>query len=66
MTEFQDIFMRPDGKLGRTSKVKHNIDTAGAKPIKQAARRLPRAKQEVADAEVEKMLQNDIIVLGEQ
>ena len=34
IVECQDIFMGPDGKLGRTDLVKHTIDTGTAKPIK--------------------------------
>ena len=33
--EFENIFMTPDGQLGRTGLVKHQIDTNGARPIRQ-------------------------------
>lgn len=56
-----DVFASPDGKLGRTELVKHQIDTGEARPIKQPARRLPWAKQEIADAEVDKMVKQDVI-----
>ena len=33
LVEYQDVFMGPDGKLGRTDLVKHTTDTGNAKPI---------------------------------
>ena len=38
--EFTDIFAE-DGKLGRTSKIKHSIHTGDAQPIRQPVRRVP-------------------------
>ena len=38
--EYEDVFAE-DGQLGRTSKVKHSITTGDARPIRQAARRVP-------------------------
>ena len=61
MLENIDVFVSPDGKLGNTDVVKHTIDTGDHAPIKLPARRLPWAKQEAADAEVEKMLKRGII-----
>lgn len=34
LTEFEDIFMKPDEKLGHTDLVEHNIDTGYENPIK--------------------------------
>ena len=56
LTEYQDIFVGSDGKLGQTSVTKHRIDTGESRPIKQPVRRLPWAQTEIADKEVEKML----------
>ena len=59
--EFQDVFMGPDGKLGRTSLVEHTIDTGDARPIKQPPRRVPIAMRGVVDEEINKMLESDVI-----
>jgi transposase InsO family protein len=59
--EFQDVFSLESGDLGRTSMVKHSIDTGSACPIKQAPRRLPFAKREVARKEVQDMLDQGLI-----
>ncbi|KAG5896016.1 hypothetical protein JTB14_007581 [Gonioctena quinquepunctata] len=47
--KYQDIFDTGQGKGGRTNVVQHKIDTGGARPIRQSARRLPLAKKEEAD-----------------
>ena len=56
-----DAFVGPDGKLGRTKLVKHIIDTGDAIPIKQSYRRLAQKQQEIADEEIDKMLDQGII-----
>lgn len=52
-----------DGKLGRTNKVEHTIDTGENKPIKLPPRRLPLAQREIAEKEIKNtsMLDQDII-----
>lgn len=61
LIRFQDIFLGPDGKLGRTEIVKHTIDTGLAKPIKIPPRRVPLKQKEIIDQEIDKMLKDDII-----
>ena len=61
ITQYQDAFVRPNGLLGRTNLVKHQIHTGTARPIKQAPRRLPIAQKEAAEKEIEGMLANGII-----
>lgn len=61
IVEYQDIFVGPDGKLGRTDLVKHTIDTGIAKPIKVPPRRVPQKQKQLIEQELDKMLQNDII-----
>ena len=61
LVEFQDVFIGPDGKLGRSSIVKHTIDTGDTRPIKIPPRRLPIAQKELVERELDKMLQNDVI-----
>ncbi|KAG5899439.1 hypothetical protein JTB14_033630 [Gonioctena quinquepunctata] len=53
--KYQDIFDTGQGKGGRTNVVQHKIDTGGARPIRQSARRLPLAKKEEADKIVSDM-----------
>ena len=59
--EYSDVFTAPDGKLGHTTLVQHEIDTGNHHPIKQPSRRLPQAQREIADKEVEKMLSKGFI-----
>ena len=61
LKEYEGIFMTPDGKLGRTGLVKHQIDTEGARPIKQPTRRLPIRQKHIVEEEIKKMLDNDVI-----
>ena len=59
--DYQDGFADEQESLGRTSTVRHKIDTGAAKPIKQAPRRLPKAKREIIEAEIDRMLKQGII-----
>lgn len=61
LTEYQDIFVGPDGKFGRTNLVKHSMDTGDSKPIKIPPRRLPYSQREIVENEIAKMLENDVI-----
>ena len=56
VSEFEDIFVGPDGKFGQTNLVEHEIDTGTAKPIKLPPRRLPIYMREVAEQEINKIL----------
>jgi hypothetical protein len=53
---YSDVFVGPDGKLGRTNLIKHDIDTGDARPIKQGARRFPIQKEATASTELHKQL----------
>ena len=59
--EHIDDFMGLDGKTGKTEWAEHDVDVGDASPVKQAYRPPPRARQGVSDAEVERMLKDDII-----
>ncbi|CAD7082005.1 unnamed protein product [Hermetia illucens] len=50
--EFSDVFAESSDDRGRTKLVTHRINTGDSKPIRQARRRLPLAKQ----PEVDKMM----------
>lgn len=41
LIQYSDVFIEPDGSLGRTDLVKHSINTGDARPIKLPPRRLP-------------------------
>ena len=57
----QDVFAKPDGPVGRTSLVKHSIDTGDSRPIKQPPRRFPYTQQRQIEEEVSKMLEQGVI-----
>ena len=61
MIEFEDVFVGPDGKLGRTNLVTHSIDTGDAPLIRQRPRRVPYSQVEALDTEIENMLEQGII-----
>ena len=48
-------------ELGRVKLVQHKSDVGGAKPIRQPSYRVPIAKKDIIDTEVEKMLVKEII-----
>lgn len=47
--------------MGRTSLVKHSIDTGGSYPIRQHPRRVPFSMTKEVDEEIEKMLMKGVI-----
>ena len=61
MLEVEDQFLSPGGKTGRTDWDKHGMDMQNNRPSKVGYRRLPVAKQVIADREVERMLKDDVI-----
>ncbi|KRX51502.1 Retrovirus-related Pol polyprotein from transposon, partial [Trichinella sp. T9] len=52
---------RGEADLGRTSLVKHRIETGGAQPVKLPPRRLPQAQREVVDRLIREMLHAGVI-----
>ena len=61
LIQYQDIFMPPDGTLGHTDIVEHDIETGDHKPIKIPPRRIPIFKRNQVDEELEKMLAQGIV-----
>ena len=57
----QDIFLGPDGKLGRTPLVQHSIDTGNAKPIRARAYKPALKRKAVIEEQLEQMLEGDQI-----
>lgn len=60
ISKYQDVFDIDEAK-GRTNIVRHKIDTGDAKPIRQAARRLPLAKREEAEQIIKEMERDGVI-----
>jgi hypothetical protein len=56
-----EAFSSADGKLGRTGRVQHTIDTGNAKPIKLPARRMGIPQRKIIDEEIDKMLEQGVI-----
>ena len=61
LLECQDVFSTSPNDLGRTSVMKHTIDTGDARSIRKTPCRLPLAKQENAQVEVDTMLKQRVI-----
>lgn len=61
LTEYEEVFVGPEGTLGKTNVVKHHIDTGDAMPIKQHPRRIPYSQIDAMNAEIDKMLEKGII-----
>jgi len=59
--KYGDIFVHNTGDLGRTTNVKHRIDTGDALPIKQRAYRVSFFEREKIRKQVDEMLENDIV-----
>lgn len=55
------MFSMSKDDFGRTSLIKHKINTEGAKPTKQPPRRLPHHAAEFVDKEVENMIERGIV-----
>lgn len=61
LSRYADVFSRGDLDLGRTSLVKHHIDTGSSRPVKQPPRRVGCVKRDEMRREVEKMAALGII-----
>ena len=61
LAKYADIFAACSSDLGRTDKVKHQIDTGSSAPIKQQVRRVPPARREEVKKLLKDMLVQDVI-----
>lgn len=61
LIKFSSIFSRNKDDFGRTSLIKHHINTEGEKPTKQPPRRLPHHAAEYVDKEVQNMVDKGIV-----
>ena len=61
LVNVQHIFAHDKNDIGKTSMIKHRINTKDTQPIKQPASSLPPAKREECNLEVQRMLNQGII-----
>ena len=61
LLQYADIFDGPGDKLGRTTKLKHTINTGTFVPNCQRSRRTPPAQREIVRGLLDEMKANDII-----
>ena len=61
LNDYRSIFSKEPGDLGRTSLVKHHIDTGNNNPVRQGVRRVPIHKQHEIKEHLDSMLNEGII-----
>ena len=61
LSDYADCFAKTADDIGRTSLVKHTIDTADAKPVHQRCRRFARAHIAVIKEQIQKLSKAGII-----
>lgn len=64
LIKFQHLFSKAKDDFGKTSLIKHKINTEGAKPTNHPPRRLPHHAAEFVDEEVENMIKKGIVELS--
>ena len=60
LATFSTLFLTPEEPLGKTSVVRHGIQTTGP-PIRQRLHRIPESLKPVVEHEVHKMLQQGVV-----
>jgi hypothetical protein len=58
----KDVFSQSKYDIGLTHVIQHKINTGNAAAIKQAPRRIPLAQRKEVEDEIDKMLDNNVIV----
>jgi len=61
LIDYCGVFSFDEADLGRTSVIKHSIDTQGARPVRQPLRRQPPVHQEAIRDHVQTMLKQGVI-----
>jgi predicted aspartyl protease len=61
LLKHQSVFAKNKNDLGRTNIVQHRINTGNSAPIRQQPRRVPMAKKEEAEQEIQRMLETGVI-----
>lgn len=62
MNDYKDVFSLHELDLGRSTVVKHSINTGSHKPIRQPLRRQPPSYQEAIDKQTDTLLKQGVIV----
>jgi hypothetical protein len=61
LLKFQEVFSKSSSDIGYTELIQHGINTGNAPPIKQKPYRIPLAKREAAEKEIQDMANRGII-----
>ena len=61
LRKYATLFVTNESRNGKTSSVKHQINTSDAKPIRQVPRSIPLAKREEVNQIIDEMKDNKII-----
>jgi len=61
LVSYSKLFAETSEELGQSDVVEHTIDTGDNRPVKQRARRIPIAHQEIAENMVSEMLKKKVI-----
>ena len=61
LVEFADVFSLDETDIGRTDLIKHRIETTDSVPVKIPPRRLPIAKRDLVQREIDRWLELGII-----
>ncbi len=61
LSEYEDVFSKGEFDIGRTSLIKHKIDTPGAHPIRQPLRRSSPEQRAEVDRQVKELLDRNLI-----
>ncbi|KAL5018859.1 hypothetical protein ScPMuIL_004581, partial [Solemya velum] len=61
LEKYQQAFSKNSGDIGHTTLVEHKIDVGDTQPIKQHPYRIPLAKREQAEQEIDEMAKKNII-----
>ena len=61
LIKYESVFSKNDEDMGKTKVVEHRISTGDVLPVKQYPYRVPLAKREIAEKEIQKMADRGII-----
>jgi hypothetical protein len=61
ITKYSTVFSKSDFDIGRTTLMRHKIETRNSRPVRQHLRRHPFAHLEFIDEQVDKMLKSNVI-----
>ena len=61
LDHYSDVFASSNLELGRSSIIRHNIDTGNARPIKQSRYRVSQTQKAEIEQQIQKMLAQDVI-----